>query len=85
VGSLKAENASCGFNTSERIVALEPFLGHFGEIGPTDCGPGKHFIAVDLERIELEGLRPKDVTEDTHTSWLWAEINYALRWDVPRR
>ena len=56
------------------------FEGHFGEEGPADTGPGLHRIADDLEAVDISF----DV-EGVFTAWLWAEVNYALVWDVPRK
>jgi hypothetical protein len=57
---------------------LGDLLGHFGEIGPIDCGPGLHYIESDLGQMAQE-------EKEGYTRWLWAEINYALTWDVPRK
>lgn len=55
------------------------FWGHFTAVGPVDCGPGLHFIEQDLEDVDI-GF---DV-EGVFTAWLWADVNYALQWEVPR-
>jgi hypothetical protein len=47
--------------------------------GPVDCGPGLHFIEADLEDTDIS----YDV-EGAYTGWLWASVNYALVWDVPK-
>jgi hypothetical protein len=55
------------------------FTGHFGEEGPAECGPGLHDMEADLSSVDISFN-----VDGIHTGWLWASVNWALQWEVPK-